>query len=118
MLAHHTTAEGVELRPGDLHDGFDDAEAARQIQIGGARRPTKDDELRFEAADRERARVNVRAQLESATVDELKAGAEQRGIDLKGATKKAEIITAIVAWMNEREAAEREAAEAAAKAQK
>lgn len=111
MLAHHTTAEGVELRPGDVHGEFDEAEAARQIQIGGARRPTKEDEVRLEAADREKAKVNVRLQFEASTVDELKAGAEQRGIDLKGATKKAEIVAAIVAWME----AEQEAADTAAK---
>lgn len=118
MLAHHTTAGGVELRPGDVHGEFDDAEAMRQIQIGGARRPTKEDEARLEAHAREQAKANVRMQLESSTVDELKAGAEQRGIDLTGATKKAEIITAIIAWMDARETAEREAADAAAKAAK
>ncbi|MET3348315.1 hypothetical protein ABIF52_008696 [Bradyrhizobium japonicum] len=79
--------------------------------------PTEEDEARLEVYSRDQAKANFRAQLESSTVDELKAGAEQRGIDLKGATKKGEIIAAIVAWMDEREAAERAAAEAA-KAQK
>ncbi|WLB43026.1 hypothetical protein QIH93_20990 [Bradyrhizobium ottawaense] len=114
MLAYHTPAGGAELRPGDVHE-FDDAEGARQIKIGGARLPTKEDEARLEAHAREHAKAELRQQLEAATVDELKAGAEQRGIDLKGATKKAEIVATILAWMDEREATEREAA---AKAQK
>lgn len=105
MLAHHTTADGLELRPGDVHGEFDEAEAMRQIQIGGARRPTKDDEARLEAAEREQAKANLRAQLEASTVDELKAGAEQRGVDLKGATKKADIVAAIVGWMVAQQAA-------------
>lgn len=104
MLAHHTTAEGVELRPGDLHGGFDDAEAHRQIKIGGARLPTVEDQARFEAAARAQAKSEWRAELDASTVDELKAGAERNGIDLKGATKKAEIIATIVAAVDAREA--------------
>ncbi|MET3991667.1 hypothetical protein ABID65_003307 [Bradyrhizobium sp. S3.9.2] len=114
MTSYHTLADGTELKPGDPHD-HEEAEARRLVGVGGARHPTKDDEARLEAHAREQAKANVRMQLESSTVDELKAGAEQRGIDLRGATKKAEIIAAIVAWMEEREAAEHEAA---AKAQK
>ncbi|WP_441268687.1 hypothetical protein AB7G19_30015 [Bradyrhizobium sp. 215_C5_N1_1] len=109
MTSYHTLADGTELKPGDPHD-HEEAEARRLVGVGGARFPTKGDEARFEAHAREQAKADVRMQLESSTVDELKAGAEQRGIDLKGATKKAEIIAAIVAWMDEREAAEREAA--------
>jgi hypothetical protein len=40
--------------------------------------------------------AEFRAALEAKTVDELKQGAETRGVDLGGATKKAEIIEAIV----------------------
>lgn len=117
MTSYHTLADGTELKPGDPHE-HDEAEARRLVGVGGARFPNKDDEARLEAHAREHAKSNFRTQLESSTLDELKAGAEGRGIDLKGATKKADIVAAIVAWMDEREAAEREAAEAAAKAQK
>ncbi|MGM4955685.1 hypothetical protein ACT4MK_10045 [Bradyrhizobium barranii] len=103
MTSYHTLADGTELKPGDPHD-HDEAEARRLVGVGGARFPTKGDEARLEAHAREQAKADVRMQLESSTNDELKAGAEQRGIDLKGATKKAEIIAAIVAWMDEREA--------------
>lgn len=114
MTSYHSLPDGPELKPGDVHD-FDEGEARRLVGVGGARHPTKDDEARLEAHGQEQAKANVRLQLESSTVDELKAGAEQRGIDLKGATKKAEIISAIVGWMNEREAAELAERAAAAK---
>lgn len=113
MTSYHTTADGIELKPGDPHE-HDDVEAKRLIGVGGARLPTKDDDVRLEAFAREQAKAELRGQLESMTVDELKAGAEQRGLDLKGATKKAEIIAAIVAAMEVREAAERAAAAKAA----
>ncbi|WP_018456810.1 hypothetical protein [Bradyrhizobium sp. WSM4349] len=115
MTSYHTLADGTELKPGDPHE-HDDAEARRLVGVGGARLPTKEDEVRLEAHARERAKADLRMQLEASTNDELKAGAEQRGIDLNGATKKAEIIAAIVAWMDERETAEREASAAAGSA--
>lgn len=40
MLAYHTTKDGAEHNPGALVD-FDDAEAQRQIEIGGARALTE-----------------------------------------------------------------------------
>jgi hypothetical protein len=43
MLAYHTPKEGDELKPGEAYEGFDDAEAQRQIKIGGARLPTQDE---------------------------------------------------------------------------
>ncbi|EJN15697.1 hypothetical protein PMI42_00714 [Bradyrhizobium sp. YR681] len=113
MLAYHTPAGGAELRPGDIHE-FDDDEGRRQIKIGGARLPTKEDESRIEAAARDKAKADWRAELDASTVDELKAGAERNGIDLKGATKKAEIIATIVAAIDAREA-EAAAAQAAQK---
>lgn len=113
MTSYHTLADGTELKPGDPHD-HDEVEARRLVGVGGARFPTKDDEARLEAHAREHAKADFRMRLESSTVDELKAKADEHGIDLKGATKKAEIIAAIMAAG---EAAEREAADAA-KAQK
>lgn len=42
MKCFHTTAEGAMLSPGDVGE-FDDAEAQRQIEIGGARELTEAD---------------------------------------------------------------------------
>lgn len=42
MKCYHTTAEGHGFAPGDVAE-FDDAEAARQIEIGGARELTEAD---------------------------------------------------------------------------
>ncbi|QDP20675.2 hypothetical protein [Bradyrhizobium cosmicum] len=103
MTSYHTLADGTELKPGDPHD-HDDAEARRLIGVGGARMPTKDDEARLEAHVRAQAKAEWRAELDASTVDELKAGAERNGIDLKGATKKSDIIAAIVAAVDAREA--------------
>jgi hypothetical protein len=47
MLAYHTSAIGLALAPGDIGE-FDDLEAARQIEIGGARALSADDEAALE----------------------------------------------------------------------
>jgi hypothetical protein len=50
ILAFHTLKDGTELKPGEVYDGFDDAEAARQIKIGGARLQTPEEIEAEEAA--------------------------------------------------------------------
>ncbi len=97
LTSFHTLPDGgPALQPGDHHE-FEVAEARRLVAVGGARHITKEDEAALDAADREKARGNLRMQLEGATVEELKAGAEKLGVDLKGATKKADIVAAIIA---------------------
>lgn len=52
LLAYHRTKEGAEYNPGAIVE-FDDAEAERQVAIGGARKLTDAEllgELEAEAA--------------------------------------------------------------------
>jgi hypothetical protein len=69
MLAYHTPKEGDELKPGEAYEGFDDAEAQRQIKIGGARLPRQDE---FDAWAKE---AEARAAAEAREA-EAKAAAE------------------------------------------
>lgn len=94
MKAYHTTADGAEYRPGD-HVEFEDAEAARQVSIGGARPLTSAEEEALAEAASQAARAAAHAGLEAKTVDELKTFAADHQIDLQGSTKKADIIAAI-----------------------
>ncbi|MBR1206967.1 MULTISPECIES: hypothetical protein [unclassified Bradyrhizobium] len=96
MKSFHTLPDGPALQPGDHHE-FEEAEARRLVAVGGARHITPEDEGRLDALDREKAKAAFRLQLDGMTVDELKAGAAQRGIELQGATKKADIVAAIIA---------------------
>lgn len=49
MTSYQITAAGLELRPGDIAE-FDDAEAARLVEVGGAREVTPEDEAAAAAA--------------------------------------------------------------------
>jgi hypothetical protein len=112
LTSYHSLPDGPALQPGDHHD-FDEPEARRLVAVGGARHPTDADIKRFDALDREKAKAEFRMHLEGATVDELKAAAEERGVDLRGATKKADIVAAIMAAGEKAEAEHAAAVEAA-----
>lgn len=88
-------------------DGRPDDEAlSRTIAVGetitgdlaavAAREGWADEEV-LAPAKEEQPPSNAQAELEAQTVDELKALAKERGVDLGEATRKADIVAALVA---------------------
>jgi hypothetical protein len=73
MLAYHTTKDGEGLKPGDTHEGFDDAETERQIKIGGARLQTPE-----EIEAEEQATDAKAADAKSAALAAVNAAARRR----------------------------------------
>ena len=83
MLAFHTQKDGTELKPGDVHDGFDDDEAARQVKIGGARLQTP------EEIEAEEAAADAKAAGEEKTAEDKAAAAKAAAMAaVKAATRR------------------------------
>lgn len=83
MTAYHTTAAGVEYKPGDVV-AFDPAEADRQVKIGGARLPKDDDSADAKADAKAIAAFDVAAAEQAAAA----AAAEVAAADAAGKGKK------------------------------
>ena len=83
-LSHNQAVNGVEHVAGDTIEG--DPRLARVLKSRGAARI--DSEVRAAAAA---------AAPQAATIDDLRALAEKRGVDLAGATRKADIQAALAA---------------------
>ena len=78
MKSFHTTAAGVEYKPGDVAE-FDDAEAARQVEIGGARHVTPEDEAAIASAAEAAAAEAAAAEADAKAKAELEAAAGGKG---------------------------------------
>lgn len=101
MLSYHNDGKTIDHKPGDIAE-FDDVEATRLIEVGGARALTEAD--RYVEAKR-----NSIEQLQAMTVAELTTIAENHQVDLAGASKKADILAAIIASLERAELADKAA---------